>query len=1483
MMSPPAHPDAAENWDEDFEFTQGSSSHSHSHSLSSTQHDPATTTSPVTTATPSTGLSSASTAATSAAMVVESGPDSPPSTPLSKDKKNTVPLAHWAEPGPSTPPKRPLLPLQPHAALTENWDDDFQDTDSPGPAARRQHNHQHHQHSAHHPLARAASSETGESRETGGGGGGDSPMIENWDDDFEDAAARSAGVPSPRRRMTPRKRGSWPESDDEDGGDDEYGFADGEREEDRTVTSRSRGLHMPFQLPMDPPPPPVPPLPSPFPRSPTASVFSVPVSSTGRDSVTGYSYSSTAHLALRPTVSGGSAARLALLPPSPPIHRERRRLRKKSRPPHHFEDGIFELDDRAEVVDPPARPVTPEQKKPRGDNNASTDDAAPDVGNTSTSGKTPLLSRIGSVGKKWGAAARKKRASTGPNEVTLREAPAGAERQAESEGSSRPTSFIASTSPGGSHVRSGWFFRGGGGGHGPPGSPPTREGALKSEKSVERLLHLMRAERERGDRAEPEPGSPSSRMGVQRRHGGHAREGTAGSSALPQDLTEAVDGNGVPTSTLLFGAGPRRPTSMQIAQSSSGSSWSTRPPVPRHASYGDGRHRRPVTPTTSSRASSKQRSASASVEDVHRSKKSSTATRETLDDRSSDAHSSSQHHDRPPLPLPPEPTTAEKEKEKEKGSRRFMGGMRRISLVGGSKHKRNKSTAPEPTKEKEPEPQPGRVSPLPKDTLHDQSTPRPPSRVVRSSQDVLLPPIELQPPSPPRPKVGRKTPPSGPGTTPTRRSLNGTRPTLEPSRSHPTLSPRTSLSQTSSQETSLPTIPSPLPSPTRPKLSTSPVQTASLGRTAQPPKERDTPSNSAVLRRNSLGDLKIPARISQAQVSLRRDLSMVRDFASSVEQLKQLQSTYTSLVGRVREMLSDPQESQSRPVSPSFIHLPKPALRTRSNTNPAANSGLNRNQLNTAFLNIEAKYRLSWECAELLIDLGGGGTPNQAPTSAPPSSSQSAPAVPTSVDGRKSRERAITLAGDEQKPVITPAPPSVTSPPLASPPSQWRASTGRHDLSQRQLLLLREMLNNPDPNATLSFEPNIPEEDINRNWRWGDAMNSTVTLPSEESGGGHQYGTVPSPSKKRRTSRLGMRGLRDMLKSLKKSYSEQGQSPVLPRVPPSTSSISASTDSSLNLPRDSRPPSVAQRRRAKTSTGPESISSRRGEIHPNSPYGTTPSLPHKSSPRRPSLASIFRLGQKTKTATAGAGQSVDDLSSNAAGPSSSGSGHASGTSLGEELDEDWDRVESVSDLDHAARSLGLSSDGTATVRGKKGKSPYLFQREARQDATRRGPDASGSSIWSHGGSESPKKPSAIPPSTLQSYQRSIKLSDVREAGEGEQSEHTARAPSRSKNRQSAPSPSPRRPPSRSRKNPTGSVRSAPPQPWGTPSPDLATGPLPDVKLAMAPENIKPLLENAREVHARCSDCIAELEALLHSATSSSSATTVAVGAAPAQA
>ena len=36
-------------------------------------------------------------------------------------------------------------------------------------------------------------------------------------------------------------------------------------------------------------------------------------------------------------------------------------------------------------------------------------------------------------------------------------------------------------------------------------------------------------------------------------------------------------------------------------------------------------------------------------------------------------------------------------------------------------------------------------------------------------------------------------------------------------------------------------------------------------------------------RHNVLGDLKIPARIGQAQIGLRRDLGMVREFVMNIE------------------------------------------------------------------------------------------------------------------------------------------------------------------------------------------------------------------------------------------------------------------------------------------------------------------------------------------------------------------------------------------------------------------------------------------------------------------------------------------------------------------------------------------------------------------------------------------------------------------------
>ncbi|EPS95385.1 hypothetical protein FOMPIDRAFT_1025812 [Fomitopsis schrenkii] len=279
-------------------------------------------------------------------------------------------------------------------------------------------------------------------------------------------------------------------------------------------------------------------------------------------------------------------------------------------------------------------------------------------------------------------------------------------------------------------------------------------------------------------------------------------------------------------------------------------------------------------------------------------------------------------------------------------------------------------------------------------------------------------------------------------------------------------------------------------------------------------------------------------------------------------------------------------------------------------------------------------------------------------------------------------------------------------------------------------------------------------------------------------------------------------------------------------------------------------------------------STREKDRQPTSPYGTSMSL-NRSSPRRPSLASIFRIGQKSKANANSNEQSSDDLRSS--NPSSATSAGPSRMTE-EEGEEDWDQVETAFDLEKAAVQLlegppAPDTTGTATVRGRlkkdrgKGKSPYLTQRQPHGcPITPRSPEASQSSVWSP--EPSPRRStSVLPPPTNPLSSPTSRFKQL--------TNRKARPPSRGTERSSGPSPSPssRRQSSGSRphvpKGPqTGSVRSAPPPGITSPEPGLGISGLSESKLAMTPENIRPLLENAREVHARCAECILELRALL---------------------
>jgi len=781
-------------------------------------------------------------------------------------------------------------------------------------------------------------------------------------------------------------------------------------------------------------------------------------------------------------------------------------------------------------------------------------------------------------------------------------------------------------------------------------------------------------------------------------------------------------------------------------------------------------------------------------------------------------------------------------------------------------------------------------------------------------------------------------------------------------------------------------------------------------------------------------------------------------------EIKDLQQTYNSLVSEVQAILDDhahrhaqqaflaasmsSAQPHPRSASPSFLSGLAIRTRGRSNTNPSPtppvissqrpsideNPGhgqiLPYKELASKFYTINSKYRLSWECAELLIELGGTGNGENATTntsqnassnpgvvtSAPANTNPSSPVMQhaqgaasvnravVAESNAKGRERTITLVGDHDKPSnlkqhshldeTTNPPPPLVSPPSVSTSqsnSSWRASTGRHDLSHRQLSLLREMLNNTHAIVSSSAfavgaddglggagddsQQSIPEDSIparriplavqslqavhmtasaslhvNRDWRWGDARNSTITLPSEEDNalgdGAQRGGKTKQKDGRRKSGRMGMAGFRDMLRALRRGAAvdaKASNSATNPGGFISQSTTSLSTQSSVGsrkrgghrYPHPKLPPPPAAtsaqqpahsqgRRRAKTSIGPESIKSTntaaQATLTSGIGLGMKPSTSSsygagagKPSPRRPSLASIFRIGgvknrpgsmyvgpddvvpvlspPPPPSATTVASPSTDhevDLEGRSEDSHSHGHGFSGSSSTGE---EDWDRMDSASDLDAAARAMGVrvGTDNGATVRGgggaklqksRKGRSPYLhrdmYDPPPPMPTDQTSPiSPSGYSIqhsivskrsFNNSQSSLSRPHHGSPLTSSHVPTRTTKLSNVNEHQDD-------RHPSFTKQQQTK---SPTRP-SSSRSNfapalspngnaQSGSMRSVAP-PHLSPSASMPISNLvssmPDpMKLAMTPENIKPLLENAKEVHARLGECIEEIMSLL---------------------
>lgn len=226
------------------------------------------------------------------------------------------------------------------------------------------------------------------------------------------------------------------------------------------------------------------------------------------------------------------------------------------------------------------------------------------------------------------------------------------------------------------------------------------------------------------------------------------------------------------------------------------------------------------------------------------------------------------------------------------GHRGLMGSMRRISLVGAHAQKLQQELEPEGSRSQSRSRPRSPIPPLP---------PIPVDPNTLSNQ--LLPPLGIS-----SSKSSKKVP-STVTTTMTRSGIDLTSPTTEnapsdwlSSVSSPVQVPGPQRSGdlptlTHSKSSSFATSSS-SPSQTAAHRLSSASQAASLGRASPLPigtsvsGDASANANSNVFRRNSLGDLKIPTRISKAQDGLKRDLGRVREFASRVERMSILPSIY---------------------------------------------------------------------------------------------------------------------------------------------------------------------------------------------------------------------------------------------------------------------------------------------------------------------------------------------------------------------------------------------------------------------------------------------------------------------------------------------------------------------------------------------------------------------------------------------------------------
>ncbi|KAI8452716.1 hypothetical protein BY996DRAFT_3103511 [Phakopsora pachyrhizi] len=138
-------------------------------------------------------------------------------------------------------------------------------------------------------------------------------------------------------------------------------------------------------------------------------------------------------------------------------------------------------------------------------------------------------------------------------------------------------------------------------------------------------------------------------------------------------------------------------------------------------------------------------------------------------------------------------------------------------------------------------------------------------------------------------------------------------------------------------------------------------------------------------RSNSMGELRIPSRITSQQGRLQAELNQVKEFARGVEELKSMRQTYQKIIlatdrlNSQRESISDDSKFDlTDSDTPSDSQLTN--LKQSTSTEISMIRDLNRvspkalNKLYSTIHKIQEEYKEWWTCCNVLIDLGEGST-----------------------------------------------------------------------------------------------------------------------------------------------------------------------------------------------------------------------------------------------------------------------------------------------------------------------------------------------------------------------------------------------------------------------------------------------------------------------------------------------------------------------------